>query len=124
MSITFSAGMIVEEGEVRVAHAWPGVDEMNCSNANARAILTALGLPADECGTFNLKAAAAMCHLWLQAHIDAPDLGVPTTVERGALGAIMIDFGIPQGYLNRRIHELSVIAGAGIALGATHLIWA
>ena len=49
---------------------------------------------------------------WLQQHIGKQSAKIETSVTRGTFGATFIDCGVPEGYINQRIRQLSEAARA------------
>ena len=68
--------------------------EINLSNANARAVLGAAGLPSegDRCGTL--------------AHANIPNALQRIMRERGTYGALLIDYGADAPYIQGRVVQL------------------
>lgn len=86
--------------------------DIDLSNGNARMVLNALGLPDtdDLCGHMDRVQFANLCASWLQQHIGKQSAKIDTSVTRGAFGATFIDCGVPEGYINQRIRQLSEAA--------------
>lgn len=93
---------------------------MDLSNANARAVVEALGFDADdECFSLEIGAVIAACTRWQAKANFAASPEVPVSEEQGALGCRMVDLGRPEGYLNDRIATLHRMAVEGRKRGAT-----
>jgi hypothetical protein len=88
--------------------------DIDMSNGRARMVLNALGIPNtdDLCGQMDRVRFANLCASWLQQHIGRQSAKIEESVTRGALGATFIDCGVPEGYVNQRIRQLSEAAGA------------
>jgi hypothetical protein len=88
--------------------------DINMSNGKARMVLNALGIPDtdDLCGHMDRVQFANLCASWLQQHIGKQSAKIETSVTRGAVGATFIDCGVPEGYINQRIRQLSETARA------------
>jgi hypothetical protein len=86
--------------------------DIDMSNGKARMVLNALGLPDtdDLCGHIDRVQFANLCASWLQQHIGKQSPQIEHSVTRGAFGATFIDCGVPQGYINQRIRQLSEAA--------------
>jgi hypothetical protein len=86
--------------------------DIDMSNGNARMVLNALGLldTDDLCGHMDRVQFANLCASWLQQHIGKQSAKIETSVTRGAFGATFIDCGVPEGYINQRIRQLSEAA--------------
>jgi hypothetical protein len=86
--------------------------DIDLSNSNARMVLNALGLPNtdDLCGHMDRVQFANLCASWLQQHIGKQSPKIETSVARGTFGATFIDCGVPEGYINQRIRQLSEAA--------------
>lgn len=91
---------------------------------NAFDVLRALGVEVDDSSCFEMEIQPflALCRQWLQRNIGKRSAELPWTEESGGNGrCTMINAGREEGYLNRRIHELTVMLSAGALLGATHV---
>ena len=88
--------------------------DIDMSNGKARMVLSALGLPDtdDLCGHMDRVQFANLCASWLQQHIGKQSPEIEHSVTRGAFGATFIDCGVPEGYINQRIRQLSEAARA------------
>jgi hypothetical protein len=88
--------------------------DINMSNGKARMVLNALGIPDtdDLCGHMDRVQFANLCASWLQQHIGKQSAKIEASVTRGAVGATFIDCGVPEGYINQRIRQLSETARA------------
>jgi hypothetical protein len=88
--------------------------DIDMSNGKARMVLNALGIPDtdDLCGQMDRVQFANLCASWLQQHIGRQSAKIDESITRSALGATFIDCGVPEGYVNRRIRELSEAARA------------
>jgi hypothetical protein len=88
--------------------------DINMSNGKARMVLNALGIPdADDlCDQMDRVQLANLCASWLQQHIGKQSAKIDTSVTRGTFGATFIDCGVPEGYINQRIRQLSEAARA------------
>jgi hypothetical protein len=98
--------------------------DIDMSNGRARMVLNALGIPDthDLCGQTDRVQFANLCASWLQQHIGRQSAKIEESVTRGALGATFIDCGVPEGYINQRIRQLSEAARA--AEGGNVIYWA
>jgi hypothetical protein len=88
--------------------------DINMSNDNAWMVLNALGIldTDDLCGRMDRVQFANLCASWLQQHIGKQSAKIETSVTRGVVGATFIDCGVPEGYINQRIRQLSETARA------------
>jgi hypothetical protein len=88
--------------------------DIDMSNGKARMVLNALGIPDtdDLCGQIDRVQFANLYASWLQQHIGRQSAKIEESVTRGALGATFIDCGVPGGYINQRIRQLSEAARA------------
>lgn len=130
MSMSFypaTATPMVEGNEtytlIAPIHGFESMDDINLSNSNARAVLAALGIDADEGGTIDLAAFAGLASSWLQHNIGKRSAEIESIISRGALGATIVDCGLREGYLNEKIHALASMARIGLANGATLMAW-
>ena len=98
--------------------------DVEMSNGKARMVLNALGLPdtGDLGGHMDRVRFANLRASWLQQHIGRQSAKIEESVTRGALGATFIDCGVPGGYINQRIRQLSEAARA--ADGGNVIYWA
>jgi hypothetical protein len=96
--------------------------DINLSNANAQAVLAALGYEvADGCFSAPAQEFAARAAAWLQSHLDRPSAEVEARVDAAPGRATFIDCGLPAGYFNATIRRLSVFAHAAVAAGAVRV---
>jgi hypothetical protein len=88
--------------------------DIDMSNGKARMVLNALGLPDtdDLCGHMDRVQFANLCASSLQQHIGKQSPEIEHSITRGAFGATFIDCGVPEGYINQRIRQLSEAARA------------
>jgi hypothetical protein len=88
--------------------------DVEMSNGKARMALNALGLSDgdDLCGHMDRIQFANLCASWLQQHIGKPSAKIEESVMRGTFGPTFIDCGVPEGYINQRIRQLSEAARA------------
>jgi hypothetical protein len=108
MSISFYLGHL-KDGATRVDFVRDLDIEM--SNGKARMVLNALGLDTDDLwGRMDRVQFANLCTSWLQQHIGKRSAKIEVSETRGARGATFIDCGVPEGYINQRIHQLSEAA--------------
>ena len=86
--------------------------DIDMSNGKARMVLNALGITDtdDLCGEMDRVQFASLCASWLQQHIGRQSAEIEESVTRGAFGATFIDCGVPEGYINQRIRQLSEAA--------------
>ncbi|ATQ70760.1 hypothetical protein CQW49_22505 (plasmid) [Methylosinus trichosporium OB3b] len=94
------------------------------SNANASDLLSVLGFealwsapPQPILGFLDRVTAA------LRKSIDQPSAEIPMTIDRAPGRMTVVDCGRAEGYLNRRLHELSTLVRQGKDAGATHVGW-
>jgi hypothetical protein len=85
---------------------------IDMSNGKARMVLNALGISdADDlCSHMDRVQFANLCASWLQQHIGKQSAKIEASVTRGTIGATFIDCGVPEGYINQRIRQLSAAA--------------
>jgi hypothetical protein len=88
--------------------------DVEMSNGRARMVLNALGLlnTDDLCGHMDRVQFANLCASWLQQHIGKQTAKIEESVTRGTIGPTFIDCGVPEGYINQRIRQLSEAARA------------
>jgi hypothetical protein len=105
MSVTFYAGQI--EGP-------------NLSNRNAGIVLHAIGIdnPDITYGEMPVTEFLNRCQNWLRANIGKRSQELLTTIDGN-----FIDCGLPEGYLNSRIHELCCMAQEGRDQCAATVSW-
>lgn len=126
MSITFQAGELIDHANgYKVYEPVLGDLECNVSNANGYSILEALCIEADPCGGLPINEFIGRGQVWLKRNIGKPSEEIEVTESRAAPDkCLVIDCGRQEGYLNRRIQELVMLAQEGKAKGATHFTWA
>jgi hypothetical protein len=95
-------------------------DDVNLSNSNGRLVLRSLGIEPDPelCGQLPIVTFLNICRSWLRSNFGTPSLEIETVVDGN-----FIDCGIGEGYINRRVHELAVMAHKGREAGATDIVW-
>ena len=111
-------------GTFALQHPTESAPWVNYSNANARAVLAALGLDAEElAGEARCGALTAACDRAITALRATPsaDRGRFGVVSRGAKGCTVIDCGEEAGALLRRIRGLRDLAACGGDLG--RVVW-
>ena len=92
------------------------------SNPNARLILASLGYVFEdsvwepEAGDFAARVSG-----WLQGSLGKRSPAVATEVEAEPGRITFVHCGLPEGYLNRSIHRLSVFAREAVTAGATRI---
>lgn len=126
MSITFEACELINHADgYKLYEPVPGNHGANLSNRNAFIVLAALGVDDLDmsCGGMPIDEFMGKAQSWLQAHIGKPSTKVETKVDVGDKRCTMVDFGIDEGYVNRRIREMVMLAQDGKAKGATHFTW-
>lgn len=81
-------------------------ENINLSNRNAALVLRALGYYI-ESGYFSAPAKefAVRCTQWLHRNINLPSAATATFKQEN-----LIEFGLPEGYLNEKILQLSRLA--------------
>jgi hypothetical protein len=121
MSITFYSGRLIGD---TWHHVGEEDDEANLSNHNACLVFEALGIEAEPCGEIEIEKAIGLMRSWLRANFNKPSPGEEMSVQGGDGRCTVISFGVSEGYLNRRIHQLSVLAARCKEKGATHVCWA
>ena len=100
--------------------------DVNLSNTNAIAILSALGISdeaGDSCGS--LDAEQFLGAVLLAMASDRDDSGAPAAVIAGGTvspGATMVDCGIPSGYYAARFASLHALASEAVRLGRP-IVW-
>lgn len=91
-------------------------ENINLSNRNAALVLRALGYYIESgCFSAPAKEFAVRCTKWLHRNINSPSAATATFKQEN-----LIEFGLPAGYLNEKIHQLSVLArtpGAKMVFG-------
>jgi hypothetical protein len=95
-------------------------DDVNMSNTNASLVMRSLGLSLDPewCGQLPIDIFLNICRAWLRQNLGNPSLEIETVVDGN-----FIDCGVGAGYINRRVHELALMAHRGREAGATDVVW-
>lgn len=95
------------------------VEGPNLSNRNAAMVLTAIGIDTtDLCGEMPVIEFVNRCQNWLRANIGKRSAELVTTIDGN-----FIDCGLPESYLNSRIHELCCMAQEGRENCAANVTW-
>jgi len=104
----------------------PGHDdrEFSLSNANAADVLDALGLE----DSFSERPWPIPCFRALLIVARRKRLGhassaIPVTETRKPGTMLVIDCGRPEGYIERKLAQLSDLVNEGVDIGATHVGW-
>ena len=104
----------------------PGHDdrEFSLSNANAADVLHALGLE----DSFSERPWPIHCFRALLIVARRKRLGhassaIPVTETRKPGTMLVIDCGRPEGYIERKLAQLSDLVNEGVDIGATHVGW-
>ncbi len=104
----------------------PGHDdrEFSLSHANAADVLHALGLEA----SFSERPWPIQCFRTLLIVARRKRLGhaspaIPVTETRKPGTMLVIDCGRPEGYIERKLAQLSDLVNEGVEIGATHVGW-
>lgn len=126
MSVTFSVRQFDPKGRL-VAPAAAGADlesyEAGFANANAADILAELGLGPDLFGGAPICAFASLVTVALRGRLGRRSPKIRARTYAGGGGATITDLGRPEGYLERRLHDLALLTQRGRAAGATHICW-
>lgn len=96
--------------------------DINLSNANAEMIINLLGYAVEDgCFSANIDEFIARATQYLQKKVGKPSAGIKTEVTIGAQGCTMYDCGTPDGYNERTILRIVVMAREGKKMGATEI---
>ncbi|TVS15922.1 MAG: hypothetical protein EA417_12010 [Gammaproteobacteria bacterium] len=94
--------------------------DFNLSNRNMALVMSALSLRmSDEGALFKIEEFQAATTRWLTRNMGVPSQEIPTTKcseDR------WVEFGVDEGYLNRKIEQAAAIAREGRTRGATHIM--
>lgn len=93
----------------------------NLSNDNAHRFMEALGYQADNHYLIPINEFIARITQWLKKNVGKPSGAVEPVETTFQGGAKIIDGGLPEGYLNKRMLQAAKIAREGKNLGATHI---
>lgn len=105
MSVSF--WLCEYQGDKYISGNFEAGEIVNVSNANAMVLFQALGLEEDYSGIIDREHFHNLCVAWLRKHINRPSQPIETTVTREKGYATIIDCGLPEGYINKRIQQLS-----------------
>jgi len=123
MSITF---VVLRQSGQRYDRARLTADdsELSLSNENAHDVLDALGIEDPYSSSpwpiapFRARLAATR-----RKRLGHQSAAIATT-ERSEPGRMtIIECGRPEGYVERRLKDLSDLVNRGLAVGATHVDW-
>lgn len=92
------------------------------NNRNAGLVLQALGYTVED-GFFSAPLAefAARAAQWLQKSLGQRSEEVQAQDLTGDIGPVWIEAGLREGYMQERIHDLSVFANEGKVLGHSEI---
>lgn len=88
--------------------------DLNVSNSNARAILDALGVPFDHCGTI---APMVLLNRVRTRGGDVADEGTDTVTDWDPRRATLVECGRPEGYFASRFGALADLAAVAMERG-------
>ena len=99
----------------------PNLD-LNATERNMRVVFTAMGIPIEDgCLLLEINQFIGIATNWLQRHIGKIVAGFNGTVSQESNKVVVIDGGLPDGYVNAQIRKMVHIAQEGKKLGATHI---
>ncbi len=123
MSITFA---VLRQNGQRFDRAplSPDDSDLSLSNDNAYDVLAALGID-DSCSSSpwpiaRFRSLLAVARRNLLGHRSP---AIPTTEHSEAGRMTVIECGRPEGYVERRLKDLSDLVNRGLDAGATHVVW-
>lgn len=94
--------------------------DFNLSNRNMRLVMSALGIAMSDDGALvKIDEFQAAATRWMTKNAGVPSSEIPTTTSSNGR---WMEFGIDEGYLNRRIESAAAIAREGRSRGATHIM--
>lgn len=104
MSVDFTIATRMEDGSY-----WHGECDasFNVSNANAAAILDALGIEWDSCGSVDAREMIGRCAAWRAVGVAQERAA---TQGVGANGCRWYEGGIDRAYIERRIGQMEALA--------------
>lgn len=118
MSVTFTVATRMDDGSW-----WHGHHDaaFNVANGTARAIMDAIGIPFDYCGSHDAADVHARC-VAFRAAGDAQAHAVEGFVERGG-GATMIECGISAERIERNVARMEEVARCAMAVPGAEVGW-
>jgi hypothetical protein len=96
--------------------------DVNLSNRNAAYVLAELGIELDD-GYFSIPINDLLirCTNLLRGSLKYKRQGIRTTVQAEPGHPTIIDMGIEEGYVERQVMRISVLAREGKARGAEYI---
>ena len=120
MGVTIYAGRLSEDKVLEpVLDIEQEGNSMDLSNRNGQIVLEAIG--CGEGGALPISKVLEGARAWLESSEGRLSPMVADREHFGNCGAHIIDCGLPEGYLNRRILALYAMCIKGEALGADYI---
>jgi len=126
MSVTFCMVRQVGERYQSVLHGDEDYSDesFNLCNRNAADLLAALGIEDDTmCDRWQINHFRALLTVARRKRLNYSSPEIKTTVDASPGHATFIDCGRDEGYIERRLQELSDLVNKGLDNGATHVSW-
>jgi len=120
MSITFSTYR--RDGD-KFASVLTGEDaELDLSNANGRDLLEALSIE-DICGSWPISCFRSVLTVARRKRLGHRSPEIPVSADHEPGRMLIIDCGRSEGYIERRLEDLSILVNRAFEAGATHVSW-
>jgi hypothetical protein len=102
----------------------PDAFELSLSSSNGLDLLETIGFTESYPEAPQpIDAFAARVTAALRKSIDAPSPEIPVHVDKAPGRVTVIDLGRDEGYINRRLYDLSMLIQKSRRIGATHISW-
>ncbi|MCW2319144.1 hypothetical protein M2322_004713 [Rhodoblastus acidophilus] len=93
---------------------------LELSNANGRDVLDALGIE-DICDSWPIACFRAVLTVARRKRLGHRSPEIPVTEDREPGRMLVIDCGRSEGYIERRLEDLSIFVNRAFEAGATHV---
>ena len=121
MSISFTP---LRQNANRFERVLPDDDELSLSNANASDVLDALGIDESYSSSpWPIACFRSLLTVARRKRLNYRSPEIPTTEHSEPGRMTIVECGRPEGYVERRLKEISDLVNRALAAGATHVGW-
>jgi hypothetical protein len=96
--------------------------DLSLSNDNGRDVLQALGIE-DICCEWPISCFRSVLTVARRKRLGHRSPEIPVSADRKPGRMLIIDCGRTEGYIERRLEDLSMLVNRALAAGATHVAW-
>ena len=122
MSISFL--LYNQDGALFRLTPLPEDAEISLSNANALDVLDALGIDESCCSSpYPIACFRSLLAVARRKRLGHNSPAIPTAEHHEPGHMTLIDCGRAEGYIERRLKDLSDLVNTGLEAGATHVGW-